>query len=107
MIKPLQAILMSGELARDEVIQGHKTSTIRMGWRDYETGFIMIGCPTLGWCIGARIVEVSHYFLKEIPMRDLQKSGYKDLDEALNDLKRLYTDVTPLSQVTFVQWERT
>lgn len=106
LLKPLQAILIAGEKSRDDVMQGHKTTTIRMGWRDYEIGFILIGCHILNWAVGAKVIEVTHYIFKDVPLKLLKKNGYKDFDVALSEMKKLYPTIEPMSKVTWVEWER-
>ena len=56
---PLQAILIAGEIARDDIIRGHKTTTIRNGFRAYRKGeVVMIGCHILNWCVMKTIIDV-------------------------------------------------
>lgn len=104
--KPLQAILMAGEKKRDEVMQGHKTTTIRLGWRDYHLGFAIIGCHVLNWCTGVNITVVEHYIFRDIPLKLLQKNGYTDFADAMRDLKTIYPNIDPMSKITWVEWER-
>jgi len=104
--KPLQAILIAGEKKRDEVIQGHKTTTFRMGWRDYSNGMALVGCHVLNWCVGVNIIDVQHFILKDVPLNLLKKNGYKSLESAISDLKTIYPTIDSVSKVTFVEWER-
>jgi hypothetical protein len=107
MDRPLQAILMAGEKKRDDVIQGHKTTTIRLGHRDYRPGMAIVGCHVLGWCVGVNITVVEYYILKDTPLKLLHKNGYADLEDAIKDLKTIYPTIEPMSKITWVEWERT
>ena len=104
--KPLQSMLISGEKSRDKVMLGHKTTTLRFGWRDYQLGFVLSGCHLLNWCVGAQIIDVGHFIFKDVPLRLLKKNGYKDFDEAMSEMKKLYPTIEPMSKVTWVEWER-
>lgn len=105
MERPLQAILISGEKCRDEVIARTKNTTIRYGFRDYVVGTrVMVCCPILNWCVSRTITESLHSFLKDLPVKYMQDNGSRDLTDTLFQLNRLYPGITENSQVTFVRW---
>jgi len=107
MDRPLQAILISGEKKRDDIIQGHKATTVKLGHIDYKPGIAIVGCHILGWCISIKITVVEHYLLKDLPLRLLQKNGYKNLEDAIQSLKIINPSTEPMSTITWVEWERT
>jgi hypothetical protein len=105
MERPLQAILIAGEKRRDEVLARTKTTTIRLGFRDYVIGAgVMIGCHVLNWCIMRTITDVHHCFLKDLPVKYMQDNGYKNLNETIDQLGKIYPGINGNSQVTFVRW---
>lgn len=104
---PLQAILIAGEIARDDIIRGHKTTTIRNGFRAYRKGeVVMIGCHILNWCVMKTIIDVQHVLLNNEPttVQLYKKNGYGSFGDAYNELKKYYPDLQVDGPVTFVEW---
>jgi hypothetical protein len=104
--RPLQAILITGEKKGQDVLQGHKTTTVRLGWRDYKPGMAVICGSLFNWCTSVNIIIIEHHVFKDMPLNLLKKSGYKHFDAAMADLKSIYPSIERSSKVTYVEWER-
>lgn len=106
MRRALQGIMIAGGIARDAVLSGEKTITIRYGWRDYSPGPVLVGCHILNWSYLVDIISVEHRILKEVSVRDLDLDGYSSLQEAIDDLKTWYPGINENSQVTVIKWKK-
>jgi hypothetical protein len=105
MDKPLQALLISGEKAKQDVISGKLNCSIRIGFRGYTQSGILIGCHILGWCVMKKVNEIEYYILKDMPLCYIQQAGHKNKKELFQYLKGIYPTITENSEVTFVGWE--
>jgi len=105
MKRALQGLLIAGEEARDEVKNGSRKVTIREGHRDHTLGPVLIGCHLLDWAVKAEIISVTHTYLGNVSQQDLEDDGYKNVDEAIEDLSQWYPDIGLESPVTVLRWE--
>lgn len=106
MKRALQAILIAGEQAKNDVLNGTKIITIREGHRDYTNGPVLIGCHILNWATMKNIVRVELTTLKNVSLDDIMKDGFVDHNNALNQLRKFYPNMTMDSEVSVVEWGR-
>lgn len=107
--RPLVSLLMA-ECFFSSIFNGEKTITIREGWRDYHVGEKVVLCRTgtlddVGWATMAKITKVSHCFLKEVPIQDLNDDGMATLEDAVQSLGEYYENINEKSMVTVIRWE--
>lgn len=105
--KPLQALLIApNDKTRKEIVNEIKTASIRKGKRDYRCGPLWLCCHVETWCVKVTVNQIIHCELQEIREKDWKASGFSSLEEAMEDLKVYYPDISPQSQVTVIHWEK-
>lgn len=105
MDKPLQALLISGEKSKQDVMDNKLNCSIRLGFRGYTQSNILIGCHILGWAVMRKVNEIEYYILKDLPLYYIQKAGHKSKKDLFQYLRGIYPSVTENSEVTFIGWE--
>ena len=106
MQEPLQALLIAGEKQQIEVLNGSKTCSIRMGFRNYKIEKpILIGCHLRQWCILTEVTFVKHLLLKDLTIEMLDNEGYYNLSDAINNLSKYYPTVNENSEITYLEWK--
>jgi len=102
---PLQALLISNDhAAREGILSGSKTGTVRSGHRDYRPGIVMICYHLEPWVVMADIVTVRHTKLADLTETEWRADGFETFEELVSDLRKFYSDIGPESPVTFVGW---
>jgi len=108
MKRPVVGLLIQGEDARDEVVSGWKTVTIREGDRDYQVGDrLTLFCPWLNWSVIAEVTYVRRSLAADVLPEDLADAGYKsheEMVEALRSFGGAYSELTLSSPVTVIRW---
>lgn len=106
--RPLVALLMAPEF-ETEIALGHKTITIREGWRDYNVGDKVVLCHTnednMGWAVMGQLTQVSRHLLKDVPVKDFNDDGMLGLEDAIKTLGRFYEGINGDSIVTVIRWK--
>jgi len=105
MKRALQAILIAGEEAKEDVLSGRKNITIREGYRDYTNGPVLIGCHLLNWATMKKITAVSHRTLDQVWPWQFNADGFETQTDMLNGLREFYSDIDWDSEVTVVEWK--
>jgi len=102
---PLVAIEIDGHQAKMDTLNSLKKITIREGWRDYRLGrVILTGGKDHPWCVEATITAVNHCLLEELKTEELKSDGYSTHQEALDDMRQWYPNLTMKSEVTVIRW---
>ena len=105
MKQALQALLISPDpVVRLAIMLGKKKLTIREGYRDYRIGPVMICCHIAPWAVMTKITTVRLTTVEELKQDELLADGYQDHEQALNDLRNYYPDLTMSSPVTVIEW---
>lgn len=106
MDRPMQAMVISGEKSKTEILARHRHGAIRFGFRSYIAGApLMIGCPILCWCAQRTVISVDYKLFKDIEQFDFLCAGHVNAKEALIFFASRYADVTEMSPMTVVRWE--
>lgn len=104
--RPLQALLISNDKAqREAILNGSKKITIREGWRDYEPGFVLFGCPNEPWCVGADITNVRYCLAREVTTEERIDDGFNSYRDMIAGMRRFYGGFNDNSEVTIIRWE--
>lgn len=108
MKRPVVGLLIAGQEAKEAVVRGWKTITIREGHRDYQVGDrLALFCPWLNWSVFAEVTYVWQGLIREVPEQDLRDDGYETHLAMLEDLKSFggaYATMTLDSPVTVIRW---
>lgn len=86
----------------DGVLRGHKTSTVRRGYRPYAIGPCILRTDSqdiLVW-----VTCIRHCLLSELTEYDAQQDGFESLSELYKELERIYSDFKPEEEVTVVSF---
>jgi hypothetical protein len=86
------------------VLSGKKTSTIRLGIRNYSVGPARIVSRDAD--IGIEITEVELTKVERLSVSTAISEGYNSLDELLMALKRFYPEAGINADVTIVHFRR-
>ncbi|MEX1061675.1 MAG: ASCH domain-containing protein [Patescibacteria group bacterium] len=103
---PLVAIEIDGHKAQLDTLDHIKEITIREGWRDYRPGtrVILTGGKDHPWCVEATVTQVTHCLLEELKAEEIKADGYATHQEALDDMRQWYPDLSMKSKVTVIRW---
>jgi hypothetical protein len=106
MKRPVTALLIAGENQKNQVKDGSKSITIRLGHRDYKIGdTVVLCCHILDWASLAKITSVSHCKLKDVSENDLKDDGMNNLKDAIIILSEYYSNINEESDVTVIRWK--
>lgn len=87
------------------VLSGKKTSTVRVGRRNYKLGPATIVSGDAN--VTVLITEVQHTTVRQLSDQVARKEGYVSKSELLAALLRFYPDLEDDREVTVVSFERT
>lgn len=94
---PAQAILFEGVEKRDAILTGRKTSTVRLGHRNFVPGPVILCDPKLGWAVQALLgkIEWTHVGKAEDP------------EGVLASVRKYYPSIDRESPISIVHWQLT
>ena len=99
-------LLLAPDLFQD-MLDGHKKVTLRLGHRDIRPGkFTFRSTADERQAADVRVLVVLHSLLMDVPLDCLEAEGFASRDAALITLRRFYPEVTQLSEVTLIMFER-
>ncbi|WP_082641498.1 ASCH domain-containing protein [Bradyrhizobium yuanmingense] len=84
------------------VIEGRKTSTVRLGKRNYELGDSVL--ISREHRIPIRILSVTYSLVRGLDGSVAKTEGYNSLDELKEELRYFYPDIDDDSEVTVVRF---
>lgn len=87
-----------------QVRSGKKQVTIRRGKRPYRPGQRVIGRCSGDEGVLIEITECKQMPLKEVPQQDLMDDGFQGAEQALQSLRRWYSDLTLDSTVSVIRF---
>jgi hypothetical protein len=82
------------------VREGRKTATIRLGRRDYNTGWALLKIKTNN--IPIQIQDVRHCRLVDLTDTDARRDGFSSLNELFAALREFYPYIQLDDEVTIV-----
>lgn len=104
-VQALQALLISVDAQdRRQILSGARAISIRLGFRQYQRGLVMLCCPLEPWCVQAEITDVRLCLLRDVPEDEIAAEGCKTRDDLIARLRMFYPKVTDLSPVTVIRW---
>ncbi len=86
------------------VLDGRKSSTIRMGLRDYTLGEVLLETDPPHYTIHGEIVKLEKKQLMHLTEENAQEEGYSCLSELLGVLLQIYPDIASISVITVVHF---
>jgi len=107
-IKPLQALLVADPEMMAKIIAGVKKITVRLGFKDYKVDkavFVLTSendKATLA--VVKNIKKIQWKTLLQLTKEEIEADGYKDLNDALNGLRRFYPEIGLESLITVIEW---
>lgn len=96
-------IPLANEFMRS-VLDGKKVSTVRFGRRPYPTGKCVLRSG--GQDVRVEIQRVRFCRFAELTETDALADGFSSVEELHRELRRFYPKVTPLDEVTIVEFKK-
>jgi hypothetical protein len=84
------------------VLDGRKVSTVRFGRRPYPTGKCVLRSGGQDVPVEIRCVRFCQF--AELTETDALADGFSSLEELHRELRRFYPNVTPVDEVTIVEF---
>jgi len=105
--RPYVALLIAGDVAKEDCEAKLKKISIRKGYRDYRTGDTLLLCCHLSCWAGpiARVTEVRHTIAEFITDKECTDDGFENWDDMVEGLKEYYPDFAEQTPVTVIRWE--
>ena len=96
-------LMVKGEYVND-ILSGRKRATIRLGRVKVKYSELIVhggGRPVAK----VRVTNVVYKRVKELTDEDARKDGFKNVDELINALRKVYGEVKPDDYVTIIEFE--